>query len=209
MAAGKTMAVLLTKDEYDNYDLRVRYRWGDKTHGNREKKSRLGCVLVHAGDDPAHGPFPQSVVVVVQEGAAGTVRLLAASGRLTALARAKESPDRRRREFVGGAATELRQVTGEPEGWDGTIWRKGFPPFLNDTKGWRPPGDPTNPNRRAWNNLLIECAGGTLRVFVNNKLQNELTDLNVRKGRIGFTSQLADWQIERIALKPRKRPASD
>jgi hypothetical protein len=200
---GKT-GVLETKNEYENYTLHVDYRWGEKTWGERETKARIANIFLHAtGPDGVFGFYPQSVLVSLMEGSTGNIRLQGAQGKITGRARVKESPDKRRREYVGGNGPLLPQASGEP-GWNGLILRLGFPEpkDVKDFKGWHPPGDPAiadlKPNQ--WNKVMIESHKGAIKVFVNNKLVNEIAGLNLKKGRIGFTSHQADYSIGRIEL---------
>jgi hypothetical protein len=139
-------------------------------------------------------------------------------------ARVKESADRLRREYVEGEGEGTPQVSGVPEGWDGLILRRGFPagvdrdrvPFpesrpsgylIGVEMGWHPEGDwlwppPLQPGQ--WNRVVIDCGKGTVRVSVNNHLVNEITGLNLKKGRIAFASQWSEYDIHRIIVQPRQ-----
>jgi hypothetical protein len=67
----------------------------------------------------------------------------------------------------------------------------------------RPPYKPGE-----WNKVGIDCIQDTARVTVNHKVVNEITDLNLKKGKIGFSSQGAEYEIGQIDVE-RKRPEKD
>ncbi len=213
MGQAHRTALLETKNEFEDFTLYVDYRWDEKTWGTREGKARGAAILLHAtGPDGVlalagrgSALWPQSVLVSLREGVAGSIRLMGAPGKVKCIAKVKEIPDKSSpwREYVGGNLPGLPQVTGEPPGWGGFIYRSGMPAEVEDVKGWHPPGDPEFADLQPgqWNKVMIESRQGTIKVFVNNRLVNEITDLNLRKGRIGFTSLMADYSLGRIELE--------
>ncbi len=213
VASEGKMAVLQTKNEYENYTLHVDYRWGEKTWGDRETKRRLAAILLHAtGTDGVIGIMPQCVSVDISEGLTGTIGLRGLPSKIKGIAKAKEihtANNTIMREYVGGNAPLLPLVSGEPR-WHGGLNRLGYAGYsvYKDVKGWRPSGDPTFADPAKTNKVTIESRNGHLKVFINAKLVNEITGLNVKKGRIGFTSQQADYSLGRIELEVRPEAAS-
>jgi hypothetical protein len=207
------IALLETKNEFEDYTLYVDYRRDEKTWGPREGKARAAAILLHAtGPDgvlalagTSAALWPQSVLVSLTEGTAGSFRLMGAPGKVKGIAKVKEIPRKTSlwRAYVGGNLPGLPLVTGEPPEWGGFICRLGMPEEIEDVKGWHPPGDPEIADLQPgqWNKVMIECHQGAIKVFINNKFVNEITDLNLRKGRIGFASTLADYSIGRIELE--------
>lgn len=53
-----------------------------------------------------------------------------------------------------------------------------------------------------WNVYRIECAGDTLKVFVNDKLLNEATDCSVSSGAIGIQSEGGEYEVRKVLLEP-------
>jgi hypothetical protein len=201
--ARGSLAGLVTKDQYENYELRVDFRWGKKTWPPREDKTRQAAILLHAAvppNGPKDTPWPPSVAVLLDEGDTGGIRLI--GPRTEGMAWVKESNNRLRRDFYEGKETDFKLPVkaGDPKGWDGTIHRLGFPPEVaKDQLGWRPPGDPTRPDPE-WNELLIIADGDKVTVNVNNKRVNEILGLNLKKGHIVFTSNYADYHLGKIDL---------
>lgn len=52
-----------------------------------------------------------------------------------------------------------------------------------------------------WNNMLIISKKGTLKVYVNGMLQNELTGLTKRKGYIGFQAEGQAMEFTNLVIK--------
>jgi 3-keto-disaccharide hydrolase len=53
-----------------------------------------------------------------------------------------------------------------------------------------------------WNTFTVECAGNTVRIFVNGKLMNTATDCSVSSGHIGLQSEGAGLEIRKVFLEP-------
>ncbi len=207
-AAGGKPALLETKrDDFENYTLLVDFKWGEKTYGDRETKRRAAQILLNAGGpDGLFGLRPQCVAVDLSEGSAGGIQLVGADRKVLCKAKVTESPDKKRRVFDPNVPQPVNLASGEA-GWNGVIARLGFPEpkDYKDEKGWHPRGDTllTDLKPGQWNKVMIEARGASLKVFVNNMVRpvNEIHGLNVKKGRIGFTSNLADYSIGRITVE--------
>ncbi len=178
---------LLTKKEYENYELSVEFRW-DKASPGREGKGPAAAILLHAvGPDGAFDKStPECVAVLLTEGKLGAIQLRGAPNKIKCIAKMKELPDKRR-EYIGGEMFGLPLASGEPAGWDGILY-----PLAT------PEGNPVKPGD--WHKILVNCDGDTLRVSVNNKLVNEIKGLNVKKGRVGFAAQHAAFTLGKAEL---------
>jgi hypothetical protein len=72
--SGAEYAYFSTKDEYENYYLRVEFRWGQKTHPPRIENARDSGVLFHAsGPDKI---WPRSIEFQMIEGGTGDIILV-------------------------------------------------------------------------------------------------------------------------------------
>ncbi len=183
--SGAQTGALMTRKEYQNYSLTVEFRWGNKP--------RAGAILLHAtGPEGAYEEiWPQSIAVLLNEGDLGTIEFRGSPGKIECSAKMKEtmeSPDKLRREYVGGEIFGHPLVSGNPAGWNNFLYRLASPD-----------GDPGKPGD--WNKVLVTCDGDTLSVAVNDKTVNEIKGLNVKKGRVGFTSQHADYTLRKVELE--------
>jgi DNA-directed RNA polymerase subunit M/transcription elongation factor TFIIS len=205
VSSASKPAILETKrDDFENYKLHVDFKWGEKTYGDRETKKRVAQILLYAtGVDGVFGQRPQGIFVDLGEGGIGSIGV--SGPNIACNAKVNETPGTRRLSYAANGQVQ-KLVTGE--GWSGAIYRAGVPepkdPKENkawDVKGWHPPGDPTKPGEV--NKIMIHSHNGHIRVFVNNMVTpvNEITLLTLKKGRIGFTSNLADYTISKIEVE--------
>ena len=67
--------------------------------------------------------------------------------------------------------------------------------IINLTDGAeKPPGE--------WNTMIIECAGNTIKVWVNDELVNHGTDCTVEKGQIALQAEGSEVEFRKIELTP-------
>jgi hypothetical protein len=142
--------------------------------------------------------MPQSVIVQLREGHAGNIRLFAPENVIKCQAKVRKIPGQIAPVYDQDAPeTPLASPGFDPEekGWNGTIYCRDFDPQTYEDR----PKEPSN-KPGTWNRVRIDSDRGKITVYVNNKLVNEITDCNQTRGRIGFTSNLAEWYIGKIEL---------
>jgi hypothetical protein len=242
-------AVLTTKEEFEDFTLRFRYRWGDKTRQAGTDRARKAAILLRAGSEGNYSDenaWPECVSVMIGDGVCGTIKLTSAPRSLTCQARVKERLGGKL-EFLGPEGDPLSLECGvDPRlgdhtvPWANYIFRRGFPgdyrlwgnnvPSLDRTiqaaliggspaaahpnlfadwapLGWHPLGDPTiatvkPPYKRGeWNKVRIDCTRDVIRVSVNDTLVNEIYGLNLKKGKLGFACQGAQYEIRQIDVE--------
>ena len=227
---GKKRSGLSTKAEFENYVLNLWYRWGKKPEigpkDPREGFPRSAAVSVHVtgADGAVVQGVAQNFAIRLGEGQFGTINLTALPGVLTCKAKVVETilPDKKLRRVFSPDAPSIPISSQEPEEWvPPLILRRGFPAstLYKGTwtgegvgQGWHPEGDPTikksfppyGPDE--WNKVRIDCQGNAIKVHVNGKVMNEITDLNIHAGRITIGSQGADWEIGRLVLELKHPP---
>jgi hypothetical protein len=211
-------ALLTSSRSFEDYSLQLWFRWGTRQWGPAEGRPRRAAVLLHVtGPDGGwKGMWPQCVTIHLGEGDTGTIRLAGVPKSISCRAAAKEAPDRLRRFVIGPDGKEVPQVLGVPPAWQGIIQRLGFPEdIVRDSEGylvgvkpgWRPSGDPTWAppyKENQWNRVVISCHNDTVTVTVNGKLVNEITGLNVTKGRLAIASQGSELEIVRCDITSRQ-----
>jgi hypothetical protein len=206
---NEKVGYLGTKDEFENYTLYVWWKWGEKTFGQRAENARWAALLLHVtGPDGAIGIMPQSVVVHFREGQVGNIRLLGPEDAIKCQARVKQIPGQDRPVYdrdapairLASTGSKPRELNGK--GWDGTIYRRGFDEEEFEDRRKDPGKQPAG-----WHRVQIDCDRGTITVHVAGKVVNEITNCNLTRGRIGFTSQGAEWYIGKIELIPKSKPS--
>ena len=73
---GKDPGYLCTENEYENYYLRVVFRWGDKKFPPRENDKRDSGILYHFSKNSNDKVWPKSIECQVQEGDCGDIWLV-------------------------------------------------------------------------------------------------------------------------------------
>lgn len=203
----KAAAYLGTKASFANYTLLVWWRWGDKTYQPREDLKRWAAVLLHipeGGDGQLGGVMPTCVTVHIREGQVGNIRLLGPEDAVRCKATVRQVPGHDRPVFDKDAPAVSLASTGafpkEMNGqeWDGTIYRKDFREDKFDQKLTEADRKPT-----PWQIVQIDSDHGTVTVRVGAKVVNRITDCNLARGRIGITSQHADWYVGRMEVVPK------
>ncbi len=172
--SGVEYGYFCTKQEYENYFLRVDFRWGRETHPPRENKARDSGILFHtSGKDMI---WPRSIEFQMIEGGTGDII------------------------FVGGSTAEATASTGEL--WGKNRYKRLGKGDWKDVAGWRDPKGELEKPLRDWNKLELWAEGDRFRYFVNGKLANEGVRASDRRGRILFQSEGAELYFRNIVLRP-------
>ena len=86
---------------------------------------------------------------------------------------------------------EKRRGPKETWGSDGDKARR----IINLTDGAeKTPGE--------WNTMIIECAGNSIKVWVNGELVNHGTDSTAKKGQIALQAEGSEVEFLKIELTP-------
>lgn len=59
-----------------------------------------------------------------------------------------------------------------------------------------------------WNNMVIECAGNSVKVWVNGDLVNHGTDCTAREGNIALQAEGSEVEFRKVELTPLKSAAN-
>ena len=70
---GKYFGYMATKKSYDNYYLKVVFKWGTKQYHPREKGARDAGILYHFGEGDKDVVWPRSIECQIQEGDCGDI----------------------------------------------------------------------------------------------------------------------------------------
>lgn len=65
---------------------------------------------------------------------------------------------------------------------------------------------PSNENPMGeWNQLTAVCSGSSIKLFINGKFMNEISDCSVSAGAIGLQSEGGEIEVRKMFLEPLKR----
>jgi hypothetical protein len=186
--SGEIFGALTSKDEFENYHLKLEFRWGDKKWPPRENTVRDSGLLYHCvGPHGAGGGFwMRSLECQIQEHDCG--------------------------DFYSVAGV-IVDVEGERKGDKGPItFKKGGMKFtgltsriIRDVDHEKKVGE--------WNTIELLCVGGTCVHVVNGKVNMVMTnarqkvdgkEVPLTKGKIQLQSEGAEVFYRNISVKPIK-----
>jgi hypothetical protein len=200
--SGEVYGYLATEKEYENYQLTVEFKWGEKTYEPRKDKARDSGVLLHAtGPDKI---WPQCIECQMIEG--GTCDIILVGG-------GKDKPTKIM------APAERREVTSTAPGQKVTTqaWYSpnapslefsnerinwfGRDPNWKDVAGYRGSKDVERPLGE-WNVIEVWCQGPAIGYTLNGVKMNGGTNANLQKGRILLQSEGAEVYFRKVELRP-------
>ncbi|HXG62478.1 MAG TPA: DUF1080 domain-containing protein [Planctomycetota bacterium] len=183
--SGEVFGYLSTEKEFENYELIVEYRWGEKTYPPRETQARDSGILFHVqGEDKI---WPCSLEFQIIEG--GTGDLLLVGGASMDFDPALEP----RFAGKGMLSPDGKRIVKGRVNWPGRSrqWK--------DVLGFRDAGDLEKP-RGEWNRLELRCRKGTFSYVVNGALVLEGRGAFPGKGRILLQSEGAEIFFRKVDL---------
>lgn len=195
--SGEEWGAITTNEEFENYKITIRYKWGKETHEPRKGKARDSGFLFHSvGEDGAKsGSWMYSVEANIYEGRTGELILIGEKDREFSITST----------IAPGSENHYNVnylYDGEPITLNGVgdLQCSYFNPHWRNVAGTRSPGDVENLCGE-WN--VMECIifGGEVYVLLNGQLVNHATDLNPRRGKIQFQSEGAEIFYKEISIK--------
>jgi hypothetical protein len=200
---GPVEGGLVTEKEYENYELRVRYRWGEQNWPPNVKRARRGGILLHCtGPDGAiFTSAMRSIRCDLSEGQAGTMRAVGSFPKtpisFTTAAEQRNAGEGEKKEvhYRYSPAKPLTTLT------NGVVNQLGFDPNWQNVKGFRGKDTLEKPVGE-WNFIECICEGGRITVRLNGTTVNEINDVTLRKGKIMIQALRSEIFIKAINIKP-------
>jgi hypothetical protein len=201
LVSGQTRGALITKREFSNYQLKLRYRWAEKTWPPKADRARNSGVLLHCqGPDGAvRRAYPCCVRCDLIEGSSGDLAPYGGPDNVVNI-----SAEARRHEFVH--AEKYKQLFCYEPGQPVTMLAAGFikraPVDVDwqDVLGYRSPVDIERPHGE-WNDLECICLGNRVVIRLNGLTVNDATS-NLASGKIALQSHYAAIAFRDIELQP-------
>ncbi len=200
--SGKVFGALETEDDYENYHLRLEYKWGDLRWPPREKMERLSGVVVHCsapGESPndTHTWRPGFRARIMDEQGTGDLALFPVG--TTKLSVAVEADVHEvgakhrgvRYDYVPGAP--LVTVTGHA-----LIHRRGASLTAPTPAEAASAETPTDAH---WHTLECICAGERITIVWDGRKVLEASKLSQSRGKIHFVSEGAEIFFRDIQLR--------
>lgn len=192
--SGEEFGCITTNEEFENYQLDIEFKWGEKTFPPRINNARDSGILLHSiGEDGAFGEvWMCSVECQLIEG--GTGDLLAVGNSISNIQVTAPVED----EKQGGSY--IFKSGGNPVTINsGRINWWGRDPLWKDIIGFRGAKDLENPLGK-WNKLKVIARENQVAIYLNGTLVNFASDVKPQKGKIQVQSEGAEIFFRRIDL---------
>jgi len=198
---GRGMGYLATVDAYQDYHLRVEYKWGKRTDGS--KYVRNSGILLHATGPPgnAQGIWMSSIECQLAQGCEGDIICIRGKDKdgtiipqkLTSDTRT--AADGRTRWHRGGDPTPS---AGKQFWWSGH--EVGFRELL-DTRG----ADDVASSLGEWTKVECICDADRITIRINGTIVNECYDVSPRAGRILLENEKNEIYFRNLEIRPLNR----
>src|SRR5579885_2594946 len=132
------MGFLSTKEEFDNYTLHVWWRWGEKPTAKANFGRRAAIMLhIQGPDGGVAGALPQSIVVQLREGHAGSLWVIAPENVVKYRARIRKIPGQLAPIYDPNANEQplaSRGTEQRPNHWAGVIFPRDYDPKIAEAR---------------------------------------------------------------------------
>jgi hypothetical protein len=193
---GKEYGCITTTEEYENYELEVEFKWGDKTFEPRVNAARDNGILIHSqgADGGFSGTWMHSIECQIIEG--GTGDFLVVGDGTTKFS------------ITCPVAAEKQNGTNiyRPDGDTVTINRGrvnwfGRDAGWKDVKNFRGAKD-IEKRVGKWNKVRIVAKADDIYFYLNGVLVNRAMRVKPSKGRIQIQSEGAEMFVRKVELSP-------
>lgn len=194
--SGEEWGCITTTNEYENYKIRIEFKWGKVNNPPREDKARDSGLLLHSqGKDGASGGiWMHSIECQMIEGGTGDI-IVVGDGTDNFNVTATVAPEKQGNSFVFQPNGQKETITSGRINW------YDRDPEWKDTLGFRGKNDVEKPHGK-WNTMECIADGDELTIFVNGKLVNRATNVKPHKGKIQIQSESAEVFVRRVELTP-------
>ncbi len=198
--SGEGYGSMVTQGAYRDYHLVCEFKWGEKTWGNRTKRSRDNGILVHCfGPIGAQGgAWMASIEAQIIEGGVGDILVLSArtaDGIPLPVSISAEMGRDRDKEAIWTPGAPRVTMTGGRLNWQhrDVDWK--------DNLGYRGRKDVESPFGE-WTRFEVIAKGDTLEYYTNGVLVNRAFECKPSGGRILLQTEAAEMFVRRYELHP-------
>lgn len=194
--SGEEWGCITTTNEYENYRIRIEFKWGEVNNPPREDKARDSGLLLHSqGEDGASGGiWMHSIECQMIEGGTGDF-IVVGDGTDKFSITATVAPEKQGNSFVFQPNGYKETITSGRINWFGRD------PEWKDTLGFRGKNDVEKPLGK-WNKMECIADGDHITIYVNGILVNKATNVKPHKGKIQIQSESAELFIRKVELTP-------
>lgn len=220
--SGNGFGYLATEETFENYELILEYRWGDKNFQHRQGKARDAGLFIHAtgadgGSYDADGAYMAAIECQIMEGATGDFLLIRGkdkAGRNIPMQISTTVATHPRR-FAASEQIKTPRTDTEgfhwyaPVGPVKTINTYGRFNWIHKSPGWediknfRGKHDVEYPVKAGkWNILRVRCALDQITIWLNGEKINHVFNINPSAGQILLQCEGSAWEVKNLLIRP-------
>ena len=194
--SGEEFGCITTNDEFENYKLTVKFRWGDQTYYPRTDKARDSGILLHSvGEDGASsGTWMYSIECQIIEGGTGDF-IVVGDGSSKYSITSPVAAEKQGNSYVFQPAGNKVTINSGRINWFNRD------PEWNDVKDFRGNNDIEKPVGK-WNKIECIVKGNEIQIYLNGILVNQAFNVMPQKGKIQIQSEGAEIFFKKIILNP-------
>ncbi len=207
--SGEGYGYLATNDEFENYRLKLEFRWGKQSHTDRgERKGTaldsgvfLHATGPHGNSHDGDGAYMAAIECNVYQGATGDFLLIRGDDREGHLIVPRATVSQA--SFTDSDGFPFWQPGGQKRELHtfGRInWSKKSLEW-KDQRDFRGSNDLERPYGN-WNRLVCECRDRSISTWLNGTLINQVSDVYPYKGKILLQCEGAEIYYRNITLTP-------
>jgi hypothetical protein len=192
--SGYEFGCITTNKEYENYELEVEYKWGEKTHEPRVTAARDNGILIHSqGKDGAFsGNWMYSIECQIIEGGTGDFLVVA------------DGSDKFSITCPVAAEKQNGTYIYQPDGDTATIYKGRVnwfarDPNWKDVKDFRGAREVEKPVGE-WNKIRVIAMGDDIYFYLNDVLVNRAMKVKPSIGRIQIQSEGAEMFVRKVEM---------
>jgi Domain of Unknown Function (DUF1080) len=194
--SGEEWGCITTYTEYEDYKIKLEFKWGGKTFAPRSDNTRDSGLLLHSqGEDGgSEGIWMHSIECQIIEGGTGDFIVVG------------DGSDQFQITSTVAAEKQGGSFQYDPKGHEQTIKQGRLNWFARDPEwkdviGFRGKKDVEKPLGE-WNTLECLVVDGEIDIFLNGVLVNRAIHVKPDKGRIQIQSEGAEIFFRRVELTP-------
>lgn len=193
--SGEEFGCITTDEEFENYRLTVKFKWGSKTWAPRIDRARDSGILLHSvGEDGgSDGTWMYSIECQMIEGGTGDI-IVVGDGSKDFSVTVPASPEKQGSSPVFMPGGDLVTVNAGRVNWQ---YRD---PEWKDVLGFRGKHDVEKPVGK-WNTIVCEVKGDNLMIYLNGKLVNQAKGVKPSKGKIQIQSEGAELFVKEVTVR--------
>ena len=194
--SGEEFGCITTNNEFENYELLVEFKWGEKTYSPRIDKARDSGVLLHSvGEDGgSSGTWMYSIECQIIEGGTGDF-IVVGDGSEKFAVTCPVAQNKQGSSYVFNPSGNNVTINTGRINWFGRD------PEWKDLKGFRGVENVEKPVGK-WNKIVCIVKGQEITIYLNGIMVNHATEVRPGKGRIQIQSEGAEIFFKRINISP-------